>query len=741
MPLNLASPGILVKEIDLTAGRVDPTSAAIGAIVGPFEKGPVNEPVLVTNEQGLLDNFGDPHATDKQYETWLVASSYLAYGGPLQVVRSDSSNLKNAASGGLDGSNYSQVTIGSYDDYVNNGYDENTLATASIVASNPGGWANGIKVGVIDSKADQIVSGISTAFDSATGLNQYVGYGVTQSLNGRVIIGSGSTSLVEHSLGTGAYLKGMITEVGSGQVSVKVLSTVSAAGTVTDVDYQQGGVYEFKTGSVIGVSTVATGTKSGNITASSTVSDWFDSQNITLSNGKTIAWNSLADKPGTSSYAAARGARFDEVSVVVVDDTGDVTGNAQTILEKHLNLSKAKDAEYSVGATSYWRKYISENSEYIFALGTNDLSPVGAAYTSGAANYNVVGDFAWDQNASGIAFGGSGNTVLTLEGGTNYNGQTGISTAGALDATVGDLSTGYDIFANTEEYEVDFLLMGGASGTQEDSQALASKVISVAEGRQDALAFISPGRTTQLTETVAGQYAVKSDADITTNVVNWYSPVPSSSYAIFDSGYKYMYDRFADTFRYVPLNGDVAGLCARNDSTNFPWFSPAGTQRGAILNSVKLAYNPSKLQRDTLYSNRINPVVFSPGSGIILFGDKTGLAKASAFDRINVRRLFIFLEDAIKAAAKDVMFEFNDALTRNSFVNAVEPFLRDVQAKRGIQEFRLICDESNNTAAIIDANEFIADIYVKPSRSINFIGLTFVATRSGVSFSEVIGNV
>ena len=743
MPLNLASPGILVKEIDLTAGRVDPTSAAIGAIVGPFEKGPVNEPVLVTNEQGLLDNFGDPHATDKQYETWLVASSYLAYGGPLQVVRSDSSNLKNSASGGLDGSSISQVKIGSYDDYVNNGYDENTLATASIVSSNPGGWANGIKVGVIDAKADQILSGVSTAFDGAVGLNQYVGYGVTQSLDCRVVIGTGSTSLVEHSLGTGAYLKGMITEVGSGQISVKVLSTVSAAGTVTDVDYQQGGVYEFKTGSITGFSTVATGTKSsvtyGANTA--TISDWFDAQNITLSNGKTIAWNSLADKPGTSSYAAARGARFDEVSVVVVDDTGNVTGNAQTILEKHLNLSKAKDSEFSVGATSYWRKYISENSEYIFALGTNDLSPVGAAYTSGATNYNIVGDFAWDQNASGIAFGGSGNVVLTLEGGVNYNGQTGIGTAGALDATVGDLSTGYDVFANTEEYEVDFLLMGGAAGTQEDAQALASKVISVAEGRQDALAFVSPGRTTQLTETVAGQYAVKSDADITTNVVNWYSPIPSSSYAIFDSGYKYMYDRFADTFRYVPLNGDIAGLCARNDSTNFPWFSPAGTQRGAILNSVKLAYNPSKLQRDTLYSNRINPIVFSPGSGIILFGDKTGLAKASAFDRINVRRLFIFLEDAIKAAAKDVMFEFNDALTRNSFVNAVEPFLRDVQAKRGIQEFRLICDESNNTAAIIDANEFIADIYVKPSRSINFIGLTFVATRSGVSFSEVIGNV
>jgi phage tail sheath protein FI len=183
----------------------------------------------------------------------------------------------------------------------------------------------------------------------------------------------------------------------------------------------------------------------------------------------------------------------------------------------------------------------------------------------------------------------------------------------------------------------------------------------------------------------------------------------------------------------------MAGLCARNDISNFPWFSPAGTARGAILNAVKLAYNPTKIQRDRLYSARINPVIFSPGSGIILFGDKTGLAKASAFDRINVRRLFIYLEQAISAAAKDVMFGFNDSLTRSSFVNAVEPFLRDVQAKRGIQEFRLICDESNNTAAVIDANEFIADIYIKPNRSINFIGLTFVATRSGVSFSEVIG--
>ena len=234
---------------------------------------------------------------------------------------------------------------------------------------------------------------------------------------------------------------------------------------------------------------------------------------------------------------------------------------------------------------------------------------------------------------------------------------------------------------------------------------------------------------------------INSDETITDNVISFYAPITSSTYGIFDSGYKYMFDRFANTFRYVPLNGDIAGLCARNDANNFPWFSPAGTNRGAILNAVKLAYTPSKAQRDRLYSNRVNPVIFSPGAGIVLFGDKTGFGKSSAFDRINVRRLFIYLEDAISAAAKDQLFEFNDEITRTNFVNIVEPFLRDVQAKRGIFDFVVICDETNNTAAIIDNNEFVADIFIKPARSINFIGLTFVATRTGVSFDEVIGNV
>jgi len=715
MPLNLASPGIVVREVDLTAGRVDPTSDAVGAIVAPFAQGPVNEPVLVTNEQELLNTFGQPYSVDKHYESWMVASSFLSYGGSLQVVRSDDTDLKNAYSG----SSVTAPKIRSYEDYVNLGYDENLLSGVTVAARNPGSWANGIKVAIIDGKADQIVSGIATA-------NISVGMGVTQTMVGKVVAGSGSTSLAD------GYLKGTITSIGSSTLDIKVISHVSAAGTETAVDYQPSGLYAFSaTGSVAihtNGQTSAWGTKTY-----SARQDWFDQQQITLSNS-TVNWNTLAERPGTSAYAAARGSRFDEVHVVVFDDDGDVTGNSGTILEKHLTLSKAKDATYSVGSPSYWRKYISENSAYIFA----GSAPAGISTVGLTTSFELTLDNGWDQNAQNIIFGQSGALNLTLNGGLNYGGGSDLTTTGSLAATVGDLSTGYEIFENTEEYEADFLLMGSGALPKEDTQALASKLISVAEIRKDAIAFISPNRGSQVTESGSG-YTVNSASTITDEVISFYASVPSSSYAIFDSGYKYAYDRFSDTFRYVPLNGDMAGLCARNDISNFPWFSPAGTARGGILNAVKLAYNPTKVQRDRLYSARINPVIFSPGSGIILFGDKTGLAKASAFDRINVRRLFIYLEQAISAAAKDVMFEFNDSLTRSSFVNAVEPFLRDIQAKRGIQEFRLICDESNNTAAIIDANEFIADIYIKPNRSINFIGLTFVATRSGVSFSEVVG--
>jgi len=725
MPLNLASPGILVREVDLTNGRIDPTTDKIGAIVAPFPKGPVNLPTLVSTEQQLVDIFGEPSAIDKHYEHWLTASSYLAYGGGLQVVRASGDNLTNALAGSA-----SSITINSTEDYVTKTYDENTIGNVTIAARNPGSWANGIQVAIIDSFADQTLSGEFA--------DVLVGYGVTQGLDGKVLIGAGSTSSLD-----GYYLKGIVTEVGAGNssVKVKVNSYIDPNGDEVEVDYTAGGTWQFAGSGTLGVHTNGYNSAYGTKTYDS-ASDWFDTQTVQISSTGistvTYKWNALAGRPGTSAFAESRKSKNDEVHVIVFDGNGSITGTVGTVIEKHIGLSKATDAQFSAGSPSYWRKYLYNNSEVIFG----GSAPAGITTTGFSSGFTLQGDDAWDQPAEDIIFSAAGNQTFTLSKGFNYDYSSGISTAGALDSTKADINGGYDILANTEEYDVDFLIQGSASYGKEAAQALASKLISVAESRKDAIAFISPYRGAFLSESADNTTnTINSANTITDNVVSFFAPLPSSSYAVFDSGYKYMYDRFANTFRYVPLNGDIAGICARNDINNFPWFSPAGTARGSVLNAIKLAYNPTKSQRDVLYSNRINPVIFSPGDGIILFGDKTGLARASAFDRINVRRLFLFLEDAISAAAKDQLFEFNDEITRTNFVNIVEPFLRDVQAKRGITDYVVVCDQTNNTAAVIDANEFVADIFIKPARSINFIGLTFVATRTGVSFEEVIGNV
>jgi len=723
MPLNLASPGIVVREVDLTVGRVDTASDKVGALVGPFAKGAVDLPILVETEQDLLDNFGKPYSADKHYEYWMTASSYLSYGGPLRVVRADDDDLKNAFAGTA-----GSIKIKSTEDYNDLGYDGTTITGVTVAARNPGSWGNGLKVAIIDDLADQILT------FSSLPTNIAVGYGVTQGIPANTVVaGSGTTSLL-----TG-YFKGIVTEVDSTnkKVSVKILESVTNAGVSTEVGYQPNGIYKFGNTAVAihtngQSSSYTTGTPTAN-------TDWFDSQSIQLTNSS-INWNNIADRPGTSSFAAARDSRFDEVHVVVIDDTGEVTGNAGSILEKHLSLSKAKDGEYSLGSPSYWRKYTYNNSTNIFAGGA-PAGIVTTAFDVGGTDFDLKTDVGWDQNAQGIRFAGIGVTTLTLAGGKNYDGGADEDATGAFQVTLAGLANGYSLFEDDNLNSADFILMGSGNHTKETAQSLANKIISVAEIRKDAVAFVSPNRGAFLSDGTAGSVTVFNDSQITDNVISFFAPVSSSSFAVFDSTYKYMYDRFADTFRYVPMNGDIAGLCARNDINNFPWFSPAGTARGAILNAVKLAYNPSQTQRDQLYSNRINPIIFSPGGGIVLFGDKTGLSKSSAFDRINVRRLFIFLENAISSAARDQMFEFNDEITRTNFVNIVEPFLRDVQAKRGIFDFRVICDETNNTAAIIDNNEFVADIFIKPARSINFIGLTFVATRTGVSFEEVVGSV
>jgi hypothetical protein len=810
MPLNLASPGIVVKEIDLTTGRVTPSSNKIGAIVAPFAKGPVDVPTVVENESDLLNNFGQPYATDKHYEHWLTASSYLSYGGTLRVVRANDTNLKNAFIGTA-----TSVKIDSLDHYNALDYDESTLSNVVVAARNPGSWANGLRVAIIDSKADQILSGISTSsvtnttfvgvatvsngdigitttiltgistdnvgnvlvvgqtlkllngvigsgttitaigvgtvyinpatqntvsFDNVqlsfgsyntttTTAALQVGYGITQSVAGTINPGIGTTPVLD------GYIKGIITEVRNGQIAVKVLSHISGAAVETAVDYQQSGVWTFKSSGAVGIHSTNQSSAYGNASYTSQ-QDWFDQQTLGITTSSSVKWNSIAPRPSTSGFADARNSRFDEVHVVVIDGQGTITGNAGTILEKHLSLSKATDAEFSVGNPSYWRKYLVNNSRYIFGLG----APAGIVTTGYDAGYSFESDGDWDQKADGVIFSACGSLTSELAKGTNYSGISTITSTGALSAGLDELSDGYDLFENTENFQVDFLLMGSAAYEKETAQALANKLISVAELRKDAIAFISPYRNSSLNEASNNQVIVISPEDITNNIISFYASVASSSYAVFDSGYKYMYDRFANTFRYVPLNGDMAGLCARNDINNYPWYSPAGTTRGAILNAVKLAYNPSRSQRDKLYTNRVNPIIFSPGAGIILFGDKTGLAKASAFDRINVRRLFVYIEDAISRAAKDALFEFNDQITRTNFVNTIEPFLRDVQAKRGIFDYVVVCDETNNTAAVIDNNEFIADIYIKPARSINYIGLNFIATKTGVDFEEVIGN-
>ena len=801
MPLNLASPGIVVREFDLTLGRVTPSSNKIGAIVAPFAKGPVDVPTLVENENDLLVNFGEPYATDKHYEHWLTASSYLAYGGSLRVVRANDTEFRNGYVGTA-----KTVKIDSREHYETLGYDENILADVTFAARNPGSWSNGIQVAVIDGQADQILYGIDTtsinsfseeisnrsgtigAGSSSVGIETsgiqigkyvkcdvngvlssgttvtgigasvitlsnssqqsvvlttsfdfgsiistqesiVVGYAVEQSLTGRVLPGIGTISSLD------GNLRGIITGVSTDSISVKVLSYVSTGNTVTQVDYQPSGVYAFtNSGDVViyrGGSVLSYDLKSY-----SSSSDWFDKQIAGFTTTSSINWNGLAPRPGTTAYAAARNSRFDEMHVLVIDSVGTITGNAGTILEKHISLSKAKDAEFSVGSPSYWRKYLATNSKYIFGLS----QPVGLVTTGYTSGYNLVTDCDWDQNADGIIFSCQGAETNTLNGGKNYNGKIGIDTTGALLADLSELSDGYTLFESAENFQVDFLLMGSAASSKQNVQALANKLISVAEIRKDAISFISPYRGALINDTsVQTEVTIKSAVDITDNLISFYSPIASSSYVVFDSGYKYMYDRFSNVFRYIPLNGDIAGICARNDINNFPWYSPAGTARGTILNAVKLAYNPTKSQRDRLYSNRINPIIISPGSGMILFGDKTGLARASAFDRINVRRLFVYIETAISQAATDVMFEFNDEVTRTNFVNTIEPFLRDIQAKRGIFDYIVVCDETNNTAAIIDNNQFIADIYIKPARSINFIGLNFIATKTGVDFEEVIG--
>jgi len=411
-------------------------------------------------------------------------------------------------------------------------------------------------------------------------------------------------------------------------------------------------------------------------------------------------YNDVSVAPGTSAFVANAGGTSDELHVLVIDEDGQFTGTKGAILERYESLSRATNAKGPEGGSIYYRDVINEASQYIY---------VGAQR---AVSYEATA-------ASVAAFANTIPLNLSLAGGTDTTAEGSIAVA--------SLSAAWDLFKNAEEVDVSLLIAGKAVGV--DGVQIANYIIdNIAEYRKDCVAFISPRSAD-----------VVNDVDAAENTVAFRNNLRSTSYAVLDSGYKYQYDRYNDVNRYVPLCGDIAGLCVRTDETRDPWFSPAGFNRGQVKNILKLAYNPDKAQRDLLYKNGVNPVVTFPGQGTLLYGDKTLLSKPSAFDRINVRRLFIVLEKAIANAAKYSLFEFNDDFTRAQFRALVEPYLRDIQGRRGIFDFKVVCDSSNNTGEIIDRNEFVGDIYIKPARSINFIQLNFVAVRTGVEFSEVIG--
>jgi len=806
------SPGLVVREIDQTLGRVGNIVDTTGALAGPFKIGPVDgTPTRITTQQEFINTFGTPLGTDRQYEYWMTGAEYLSYGGVLSVVRTDGSNLNNA-NAGTDEASASSFKIKNFEDYEAN-YTDTTSVYWS--ARNPGEWANKLKVCVIDGSADQKI-GIS--YTNPIGAGFTVGYGVTTGIT-TSLAGDGTTSSF-----TG-YLKGIITGVttdstdGNSSIDVKIVSRVSYAatqynqtletttsqivaanstiiavesltgistldtltlsnasgqniqnwtvtavgstgvtigantygiiaagyavtfsrlvtigGTETSIDYQESDrSASFTSSDTLYISNTVDGNNEPVNSASSAVAsveDWYDAQTLGLTNN-TVYWKSFAPKPKTSNYVAQRKGANDTLHVAIVDDTGEVTGVEGNLLEVWKGLSKASDAvlDGNNPTKSYYKTFIQNNSQYVYA-GYNPSIAYDATWNtypkptgfSTQFTANTFSEGVWNQNAQGVTFSGLGNVSYTLTGGADYGA------SGGMTAALSNLKTSYELFDNKDETTVDYLLMGPSGASLLESQAKANLLISIANTRKDCIACISPHRE--------GIVGVTNATTKTNNILEFYSSVSSSSYAVFDSSWKYTYDRFNNEFRYVPCNGDVAGLCVRTSINAFPWFSPAGARRGILNNAVKLAYNPNKDQRDLLYSARINPISNVRGSGIQLFGDKTGLSYASAFDRINVRRLFLTVEQALEGAANAQLFEINDDETRDNFTNIVTPYLRDIQSNRGIENFSVICDQSNNTPDVVDNNEFRADIFIQPTKSINYITLTFVATRTGISFAE-----
>tara|TARA_B100000965_G_scaffold150347_1_gene125003 strand:- start:5454 stop:7367 length:1914 start_codon:yes stop_codon:yes gene_type:complete len=631
------SPGVVIKERDLSNAVVVGASALRGAIASSFRKGPVGKIVNIGSERELIDTFGAP--SEANAGDWLVASEFLRYGGQLAVVRA-ATGVLNAT---LDGS---AVLIASKEDY-----DAGAGSAEKFAARDAGADGNNLHVVIVDSGADWTIA------KSGHGLSVGNNYSDDNSVTHEVV-------------------------------------EVVDAGTVRVI---QG--------------TAAPTPAAGDTATAFTNSDW----NATAIGSTGLTYKSIAPRPGTSAFASERFLSKDEVHVAVIDTS------TNTIVERLTYLSKLSDGKTPEGNSSYWKDSVNQFSQYIYA----------AALTS--AEFTTQGE---DPGATAASYGATSGAPLVLAGILKTAG--GGLSGGTDDFayTAGEIGSAYDLFLDTEETTVDFVLQGGDAANETDTRAKAASVAGVANSRKDCVAFVSPWTGDQIAS--SGNVAL-TPAQQLANTTEFMDTIASSSYVVKDSGVKYTYDRFNDKYRYIGCNGDIAGLCVSTSATLDDWFSPAGTNRGGLQNVVKLAFNPNKSQRDDLYSSSINPVVSFPGAGPILFGDKTALASPGAFDRINVRRLFLNIEKRARALAEGILFEQNDSTTRGGFNASMSSYLSEVQARRGVTDFLVVCDDSNNTPEVIDRNEFVAELYLKPTRSINYVTVTVTATRTGVSFAEVVG--
>ena len=633
------SPGVVIRERDLSTGVLTGVSALRAGFASSFRSGPVGKIVNIGSERELIDTFGAP--AEANAADWLVAGEFLRYGGQLAVIRASVSGLLNATSEG------GGVLVGSKEDY-----EAGAGSSKKYVARDAGSDGNNLYVAIVDKGPDWTITSTAHGF-------------------------------VEGSMYTDA--NGIQHEV---------------VGKIDDNNF-----------TIIQNGTNIPTLASGVTAARYTNSVWNSTQIGTTG----LTYKEIGPRPGTSSYASERYLSNDEVHVAVIDTS------TNTVVERSLYLSKLSDGKSPEGASTYWKDYINEFSNYIYAsaLVTADFTATGEDPGGTAASYGATA--------------AAPEVLATLHPSRSMGLSSG---ADAYAYSAGEISAAYTLFQDTEETDLDFVLMGGSMGSEADTLVKAGAVAAVANTRKDCIAFVSPWYGNQVA--TSGNSAL-TPAQQLENTIDFFSSIGSSSYVVKDSGLKYTYDRFNDKYRYIGCNGDIAGLCVSTSTIGDDWISPAGTSRGGLQNVVKLAFNPNKAARDDLYTSAINPVVAFPGAGPILFGDKTALASPSAFDRINVRRLFLNIEKRARALAEGVLFEQNDTITRASFNAALSGYLSEVQARRGVTDYLVVCDETNNTPEIIDRNEFVAEIFVKPTRSINYVTVTVTATKTGVSFAEVVG--